>query len=188
MTTPQDWPRGGVGIDKFGCADSGAAKSTAKSDSNADVVRHPSELKSRSQGFLNLRRKSLKLPEPTPIATWGSDTEGVHFHKIKQFVRSMAKGLPTRHDLLPAPTVRAQRRSDVRGNLGHRHLNVLWHGQSERVGCVDRERLVARLHGGLLLAGVSWRTPNAPPHCGCRAGDLHRKLHRTRGNLGQLAR
>jgi len=88
VTTTAQTQLEGLGSYKFGWADTDVAGAAAKRGLSEDVVRDISAKKSEPEWMLAMRLKGLRLFGKKPMPTWGSDLSGIHFDKIKYFVRS----------------------------------------------------------------------------------------------------
>ena len=89
----------GLGRYQFGWADSDAAGTGARRGLDEAVVRDISTRKDEPEWMLQSRLKALNLFERKPMPHWGADLSGIHFDKIKYFVRSTEKQANTWDDL-----------------------------------------------------------------------------------------
>ena len=83
----------------YGWSDDNDAGTNARRGINEEVVRDISAKKNEPQWMLDLRLKGLRLFEKKPMPHWGSDLTGIHFDKIKYFVRSTEKQATDWNDL-----------------------------------------------------------------------------------------
>ena len=89
----------GIGKYEYGWSDSDKAGEEANRGLSEAVVRDISAKKNEEAWMLDLRLKGLSLFEKKPMPNWGSDLSGIHFDKIKYFVRSTEKQAQTWEDL-----------------------------------------------------------------------------------------
>ena len=66
---------------------------------NEDVVRNISSLKDEPEWMLKTRLKGLRYFDRKPMPTWGADLSGIHFDRIKYFVRSTERRATSWEDL-----------------------------------------------------------------------------------------
>jgi len=88
-----------IGSYEYGWHDSDAAGMSAQRGLSEEVVRNISALKNEPEWMLNQRLKALRLFGKKPMPSWGSDLSGIHFDKIKYFVRSTEKQATSWEDL-----------------------------------------------------------------------------------------
>ena len=88
-----------IGAYGYGWHDSDEAGINARRGLSEEVVRDISALKSEPEWMLKLRLKSLRLFDKKPMPAWGSDLSGIHFDRIKYFVRSTEKQVTSWEDL-----------------------------------------------------------------------------------------
>jgi len=108
MTTTAHPELEGLERYKFGWSDPDAAGASARRGLSEEVVRDISAKKGEPEWMLDLRLKGLKLFERKPMPDWGSDLSGIHFDKIKYFVRSTEKQAASWDDLLGQTTARGR--------------------------------------------------------------------------------
>lgn len=89
----------GIGKYEYGWADPDKAGLEASRGLSETVVRDISAKKNEPQWMLDLRLKGLSLFDKKPMPNWGSDLSGIHFDKIKYFVRSTEKQAQSWEDL-----------------------------------------------------------------------------------------
>jgi Fe-S cluster assembly protein SufB len=89
----------GIGKYEYGWADPDKAGLEASRGLSEAVVRDISAKKNEPQWMLDLRLKGLSLFDKKPMPNWGSDLSGIHFDKIKYFVRSTEKQAQSWEDL-----------------------------------------------------------------------------------------
>lgn len=89
----------GIGAYEFGWHDPDQAGENAQRGINEDVVRNISSLKDEPQWMLKTRLKGLRYFDRKPMPTWGADLSGIHFDRIKYFVRSTERQATSWEDL-----------------------------------------------------------------------------------------
>ena len=83
----------------YGWHDSDDAGAIAKRGLSEQVVREISALKNEPEWMLQTRLKALSLFDKKPMPQWGADLSGIHFDRIKYFVRSTEKQATSWDDL-----------------------------------------------------------------------------------------
>src|ERR1700729_2354629 len=89
----------GLGMYKFGWAESDAAGASARRGLSEEVVRDISARKNEPEWMLEMRLKGLKNFGRKPMPNWGADLTGIDFDNIKYFVRSTEKQAASWDDL-----------------------------------------------------------------------------------------
>ncbi|MDN5705250.1 MAG: Fe-S cluster assembly protein SufB [Yaniella sp.] len=89
----------GIGAYEFGWHDPDQAGENAQRGINEDVVRNISSLKDEPEWMLKTRLKGLRYFDRKPMPTWGADLSGIHFDRIKYFVRSTERQATSWEDL-----------------------------------------------------------------------------------------
>src|SRR5699024_7416519 len=89
----------GIGAYEFGWHDPDQAGENAQRGINEDVVRNISSLKDEPEWMLKTRIKGLRYFDRKPMPTWGADLSGIHFDRIKYFVRSTERQATSWEDL-----------------------------------------------------------------------------------------
>lgn len=89
----------GIGAYEFGWHDPDQAGENAQRGINEDVVRNISSLKDEPEWMLKTRLKGLRYFDRKPMPTWGADLSGIHFDRIKYFVRSTERQATSWQDL-----------------------------------------------------------------------------------------
>ncbi|WP_022870817.1 Fe-S cluster assembly protein SufB [Yaniella halotolerans] len=89
----------GIGAYEFGWHDPDEAGENAQRGINEDVVRNISTLKEEPEWMLKTRLKGLRYFDRKPMPTWGADLSGIHFDRIKYFVRSTERQATSWEDL-----------------------------------------------------------------------------------------
>jgi len=95
----QDETIASIGNYEFGWHDDDAAGLIARRGLSEEVVRDISALKNEPEWMLEMRLKGLRLFDKKPMPHWGADLTGIHFDKIKYFVRSTEKQATSWEDL-----------------------------------------------------------------------------------------
>lgn len=101
-----------LGPYEFGWHDEDVAGEKAIRGLSEDVVRNISALKDEPEWMLKTRLKGLRYFDRKPMPTWGPDLSGIHFDRIKYFVRSTERQA-NRWEDLPAEILETYERLGI---------------------------------------------------------------------------